>query len=572
PSQGCTSGTIATNTSQSGVNYQLYNGSNSIFGTSQAGTGSSLTWSGVTFGNGYYVIATNASTNCTSTSSTVYVTSNAATALVLTGSTICASPGNNGTITSTTSISNVSYQLWQNGSTVQSSITGTGSGLTWSGLSIANNYTVIATNSGGCTATSNSVNVSSFTNPSSAVLSGNNSICSGSTTNLQVAITGGASPFTVVYNNGSNQTINNYTSGSNISVSPTTNTTYTLTSVTDANGCVSSGLSGTPTVSMLATGTWTGLTNTDANSSGNWCGGVPNNINVVIPSGLSNYPVLSGDLAVNNLNISSGATFGLGTKKLTIAGTISGAGNLIGNNSSSLEISGTGGTINFSQAVDGNHLLADASTSTNSLGNLTLNGTSTTLTLGNKVNLYGTLTTATGTTLDTDDGFLVFRNTATTTARVADLTVGAGTISGTVRSEMWMHSGRRAWRFITNPTPISGGTIANNWQSNFGHASGYGTNIYGPSGGTGLNSPATPSASMMKFNSTLNTTGGYDNITNTNNDLDGTYFIFVRGDKSVIAVPNGTSPWVQTTLASKGNIKTGTQTISLNGLNGRYGA
>ena len=42
--------------------------------------------------------------------------------------------------------------------------------------------------------------------PSTAVLSGTTSICNGGTTNLIVTITGGTSPFTVVYNDGSNHT------------------------------------------------------------------------------------------------------------------------------------------------------------------------------------------------------------------------------------------------------------------------------------------------------------------------------------------------------------------------------
>jgi alpha-tubulin suppressor-like RCC1 family protein len=62
-------------------------------------------------------------------------------------------------------------------------------------------------------------------------------VCAGTTANLTVAIYGGTAPYTVVYSGG---TVNNYTSGSNIPVSPASTTTYTLTSVTDANGCQAS--------------------------------------------------------------------------------------------------------------------------------------------------------------------------------------------------------------------------------------------------------------------------------------------------------------------------------------------
>jgi Bacterial Ig-like domain (group 2) len=83
-------------------------------------------------------------------------------------------------------------------------------------------------------------------------------ICTGESTNLSFTITGGASPYTVVYNVGAGDiTVSGYVSGQNISVSPTTSTTptiytYSLVSVTDAYGCVkTSTLSSTLTVNPL---------------------------------------------------------------------------------------------------------------------------------------------------------------------------------------------------------------------------------------------------------------------------------------------------------------------------------
>lgn len=83
----------------------------------------------------------------------------------------------------------------------------------------------------------------------SSVFSGTNTICNGESSNLSVALIGGLSPFTVVYSGG---TVNTYFSGSNIAVSPITTTGYTLTSVSDANGC-SASVSGIPTVTVVAT-------------------------------------------------------------------------------------------------------------------------------------------------------------------------------------------------------------------------------------------------------------------------------------------------------------------------------
>jgi autotransporter-associated beta strand protein len=175
-------GTITSTTSESGVNYQLYDASNAIIQTAQEGTGSGLTWSGLAPGTGYYVIGTNATTSCVSPASNavdISATDNP-TALVLTGSTICTSPGDNGTITSTTSESGVNYQLYDaSNATVQAAQEGTGSGLTWSGLAPGTGYYVIGTNATtSCVSPgSNAVDISTIDSPIALVLTGS-TICS----------------------------------------------------------------------------------------------------------------------------------------------------------------------------------------------------------------------------------------------------------------------------------------------------------------------------------------------------------------------------------------------------------
>lgn len=77
------------------------------------------------------------------------------------------------------------------------------------------------------------------------------SICTGATANLRVTITGGAGPFTVVYSNGvTTFTVNNYVSGTNITISPTATRTYSIVSVTNANGAVGTGNSGSPSITV----------------------------------------------------------------------------------------------------------------------------------------------------------------------------------------------------------------------------------------------------------------------------------------------------------------------------------
>ena len=84
-----------------------------------------------------------------------------------------------------------------------------------------------------------------------AVLSGSASICNGNSTNLRVDITGGLTPFTIVYTNGVNNfTVNNYQSGDNISVAPTVSSQYGLISVISANGASGTGNSGVAIVNI----------------------------------------------------------------------------------------------------------------------------------------------------------------------------------------------------------------------------------------------------------------------------------------------------------------------------------
>lgn len=141
-------------------------------------------------------------------------------------------------------------------------------------------------------------------NTMTATISGTASSCSGSSTNLQVAITGGTSPYSVVYTNGtSNFIVNNYTSGTAIAVAPTVTTTYTLISVTSAEGCLSPSNSGSA-VKTIASTTWNGTTwstgaptsTTSATIAGNYnlatnltaCSlTVNNNAVVTIPSGFN---------------------------------------------------------------------------------------------------------------------------------------------------------------------------------------------------------------------------------------------------------------------------------------------
>lgn len=76
--------------------------------------------------------------------------------------------------------------------------------------------------------------------------------CPNTVSTLSVNITGGVAPYTLVYTNGTTQTIYpGYTSGTPIQVSPAVTTTYTVVSVTGANGCPGIGNTGSATVTVI---------------------------------------------------------------------------------------------------------------------------------------------------------------------------------------------------------------------------------------------------------------------------------------------------------------------------------
>ena len=87
--------------------------------------------------------------------------------------------------------------------------------------------------SSGCSPSTDDVTVNFLIAPSSASLSGAAATCNN---RLNVAVSGGVSPYTVTIDNGVGE-VTSYISGANITVTPSSTTTYTLLSVTGANGC-----------------------------------------------------------------------------------------------------------------------------------------------------------------------------------------------------------------------------------------------------------------------------------------------------------------------------------------------
>ncbi|MBX2916289.1 MAG: gliding motility-associated C-terminal domain-containing protein [Cyclobacteriaceae bacterium] len=158
-------------------------------------------------------------------------------------STSCGTPNGQIAINVTGGTSSYSY-AW----TATNGFTSTSEDI--AGLS-AGDYTVVIRDNGtNCTQTIGPITVLEPPAPTNAVLSltGTSPVCAGESTTLRVDITGGAGPFTLTVSGLG--TVSGYTSGANFTVAPLVNTTYTLTNVTDVNGCPADAVSGSVNISV----------------------------------------------------------------------------------------------------------------------------------------------------------------------------------------------------------------------------------------------------------------------------------------------------------------------------------
>ena len=318
---------------------------------------------------------------------------------------------------------------------------------------------------------------------------------------------------------------------------------------------------GTITISIGCTAatSWTGAVNTNWYTKGNWFyHELPTTtVNVNIPSGLTNYPILgSGIGLLKNITIQKNASLLISAAKLTISGLI--------DNKGAFDL--TAGTIEMNghtpQSIPANTFV------NNNLFNLIVSNN---VRLDGLQNLTGVFSFGSSNNTFTTNGFLTLISTAELTARIADLThlVGAGssaisgnTISGTATVERY-YSARRSWRLATAPLSAAG-SVFSNWQNGGIALSGKGTFITGPGANTLFNgldvSPLNNSSlkmgtKLIPVSNTLTTTLS-SNTDNLNDNADNkAFFIFVRGDRldSNFNVANSNT----TTLSSTGKLQTG---------------
>jgi hypothetical protein len=200
----------------------------------------------------------------------------------ITGNQVICSGGNPGNLASTAiaqSYSNTINYQWQqsNNNTTWTNIGGA-TGTSYNppaNLTQTRYYRRRAQDGCGFTAYTNTITVTVNPLPNGN-LAGGGTICPSASGNITFNATAGTGPWDIIYNS---NTLNNINTGTNIPVNPTTSTTYTLSSITDNNGCIrTTGLGGGTTVNVNTEST----TPTIATVSGIQC---PNTTTTLTASG-----------------------------------------------------------------------------------------------------------------------------------------------------------------------------------------------------------------------------------------------------------------------------------------------
>jgi len=292
---------------------------------------------------------------------------------------------------------------------------------------------------------------------------------------------------------------------------------------------------------------WTGTSSTAWNTASNWLiGSVPSSTSdVTIPTGCTNYPNITSTAtpACKDLVIQSSASLTVGSSgTLSIYGTISNSGTF----------TATSGKIKM--AGSSAQTIPASTFSSNTIQDLEISN-SAGVSLGGTLGITGTLTPTSGTF--TTGGFLTLKSTVSGTGRI-----GAGTgsyLSGTVTLERYIPGGKRAFRFIGNPT--TGTLTLNNLQDDI--------YITGSGGSTnGFDSTQLQNPSAFWFNNTATAPGTWAAFTHTSTDNNWTSTrgirVLVRGDRTQTGTLTGANPTPNAvTLDITGTLKTGNQNISL---------
>jgi hypothetical protein len=395
-------GVTASALTATGTNLLWYTVSSGGTGSSTASTPSTATV-GTT---SYYVSQTNGS-GCESSRATISVVVNATPSAptVTTPITYCQGATASALTATGTNL------LWY---TVSSGGSGSSTAITPSTATVGTTpYYVSQTNGFGCESSRSTINVLINAVPSTPIItpSGATSFCSG----CSVTLTSSAGN---TYSWSSGQTTQSITVNSSGSYSVT---------VTNGVGCSATSSATVVTVSNGCTYTWLGTVDTDWSNSSNWgqCSVPALTNDVIIPSGVSNMPVINGGASSKNLTVQSGATLSINaTGTLTLAGNFDNSGTVTEN-----------GTVVFAGST------SQSSNGVSPYANLTINNGSG-VTLSSNTIVNGILTLTNG-VLNSSGKLSVNLNTGAISG------TGSGSITGTIMVYKTVPS--TEYHFLGNP-------------------------------------------------------------------------------------------------------------------------
>jgi len=197
--------------------------------------------------------------------------------------------------------------------------------------------------------------------------------------------------------------------------------------------------------------TWTGTMSTETDKPGNWANTITGSTTevpdekstILIPGGLSRYPILSSVFSAKNITIAAGASLNLNGYELTISGNLTNKGSL-------LSASKATSTLIFNR-TDSIQIFRGNTLNSSSTGRLILNNPNGMLLQDGQLEVYDYLKIYKGSL--NANGYLTLKATAESFASIASLPIGSSVL-GDVTVEAYLSGGSiesRSLRMISSP-------------------------------------------------------------------------------------------------------------------------
>ncbi len=296
------------------------------------------------------------------------------------------------------------------------------------------------------------------------------------------------------------------------------------------------------------------------------------NVNWVLPSGLSKYPVLTADASVYALTMASGASINLNGHTLNVGCNIyNSSGGQI------LYASNTASTINWDGSITSQYYYGNSTANTAQTGSMVVNNSvgGTVNITGGPFDIFNLLSITKGNLVIDPTATVTLKSAQTLTASVTAIP-SAYSISGNVSVERYISGGSntyRGYRFLSSPIYTASVGSTHYWDLSYLPLFAPITGSLGTAGG--LSKSGNPSMYLYRdnvvyTNKTFNT-GNFRGINKINNsplysigvDYDGTYnltpgtgiLFFYRGNLTNIANKYTTTTSAEsTTFVSTGNL------------------